>query len=183
MRLGVLPCDRDGTLRRQQIAAAIEAQPGIHKGALARAAGLSWGTVDYHLHRLVRSGRIKVLKTGGKTRFYSFPLVEADPVWELDHEARLVAKALHEFGLLGPLDLARRLGMGRRIVRNCLARLEQADLVSASAQYHVRYRLNSAAAQRLGLEVRCGINEPKFQFEFQRSANGSGLLPASPESQ
>jgi len=65
----VLKAPEQGT--RGRITEYIRANPGTHLRGIVRRMGLSIGVVEYHLHRLLRSGRIASVKYGSKKVYYS----------------------------------------------------------------------------------------------------------------
>ncbi|MEM4612113.1 MAG: winged helix-turn-helix transcriptional regulator [Candidatus Nitrosocaldus sp.] len=50
---------------------AIKNMPGIRYMELKRLTGLSYGTLTYHLTRLEREGRIRIVRSARKSRYYT----------------------------------------------------------------------------------------------------------------
>ncbi|MEM4400817.1 MAG: hypothetical protein QW776_06670 [Candidatus Nitrosocaldus sp.] len=57
---------------------AIKNMPGIRYMELKRLTGLSYGTLTYHLTMLEREGRIKVMRTTRKSRYYPIMMSDVD---------------------------------------------------------------------------------------------------------
>jgi predicted transcriptional regulator len=60
----------EGNKNRRMILGLINEMPGIRYMELKRITGLAYGTLTYHLSRLEGEGRIKVVRTTRKSRYY-----------------------------------------------------------------------------------------------------------------
>lgn len=65
-----MPEDVLGQGSRRRIADAVAAKPGVHMRELQRGLGMSAGTLEYHLHVLVREGVLAQRRQGRYTRYY-----------------------------------------------------------------------------------------------------------------
>src|SRR5204863_40713 len=86
--------------RRDLILAIVEEQPGLSFRALARATGIKWGTLGYHVSALIRSGAIWTVRHGQSLRHFAGrqpsptevrELLVEHALDEVDQAARLAA--------------------------------------------------------------------------------------------
>jgi predicted transcriptional regulator len=70
------------TKNRKMILELINEMPGIRYIELKRITGLAYGTLTYHLSRLEHEGKIKVIRTYRKSRYY--------PVYVSELEAKIL---------------------------------------------------------------------------------------------
>jgi len=56
---------------RERISEYIRTNPGLHLRGIVRRMSLSVGVVEYHVHRLLRAGRIAFVSFGSKKMYYS----------------------------------------------------------------------------------------------------------------
>ena len=70
------------TKNRKMILTLINEMPGIRYIELKRITGLAYGTLTYHLSRLEHEGKIKVIRTYKKSRYY--------PVYISELEAKIL---------------------------------------------------------------------------------------------
>jgi len=70
--------DLEGTQNRKMILTLINEMPGIRYIELKRITGLAYGTLTYHLSRLEREGKIKVIRTYKKSRYYPLYISELE---------------------------------------------------------------------------------------------------------
>jgi predicted transcriptional regulator len=117
---------------RLAILEALQASPGLHHQELVRRMGKSNGTIQHHIHKLVKSGRLIRLAEPGFTCFF---LKGTDPsvIRATSALKSSVAKALLDLWTqepeLGPVDAARRLGVAHGAIQYHAQRLRRAQLL------------------------------------------------------
>lgn len=117
---------------RSWLARLVGRKPGARLAALWRAAGVSRGSVTYHLNVLERVGIITVDREHGAARFYtSGDVVQQAPAIAVLRGGGV--GALVELVLDNPgrcqVELAKVLGIGRKTFREYVDRLQAEDLV------------------------------------------------------
>ena len=121
--------ESDADLPRHRIRQAVAGQPGLCIQEIARALGLDWSTVEYHLRILSRAGEVLEWRVGHRRVFFPPGSAPAEPSGLLSGAARRVLEALS----LGPpasaTDLARQLALARSGVVRHLGVLEEGGLV------------------------------------------------------
>lgn len=132
---------------RDRLLALISSQPGIHKKALCDAAGVAWGTVDYHLGKLHRHGLIGVRKVGRTLHCFpggDAPASPAPTTLLVGHGPR-IAEVLRQApgqGLRGISDV---LGLSPKVVRRHLVRMLEAGVAERHGRHRPIYRLHPDA--------------------------------------
>ena len=120
---------------RASIHQMIEAEPGIHHRALARALGRSKGSVEHHLRKLTEAGLVTAVAARGHTCYFAGrPPAQAAagaPVLK-SPVARAIVDAVRSRPGIRPVDLARDLAVAPTTVHYHLHRLRQANLLTAS---------------------------------------------------
>lgn len=119
---------------RALVAEAIMARPGIHFRQLVRATGLSRGTVDHHLRKLIDTGLIAKRRNGRYACYFPAGdvdrrLMDALPFLKSDGARRLVNLALQEPGFTVRLAM-RETGFTRQAIHAALRKLESVDVVA-----------------------------------------------------
>lgn len=132
------------------VVALVQANPGIHHSELRRRAGLSNGTVEHYVHRLVKSGVLVVHRTAGNT---CYVLPETAPAAAARHlalrnpVARRLLALLGEGGTLSLAEMGRRAGAPPSTVHYHVVRMERAGLLRSTASGRERLvSLGTAAA-------------------------------------
>jgi hypothetical protein len=121
---------------RARIHAVIEAQPGIHFHALARASAVGNGALEHHLQKLEKGGLVLVKRATGYTCY--FPkgtdrhVAAAAPAIRSDG-SRAVLEAVARRPGASSRELAAELGVSPSTVSYHLRRLHQAGLVHAGS--------------------------------------------------
>lgn len=155
---------------RLRLLALIEHEPGLHKTALCEATGLAWGTVDYHLRLLSRSGRVTLARVGRETRCFPGQLPashEALLVSLTSGPAQRIALALRHMPGQGVGALSEQLGLSAKVVRRHLLRLVDHGFLERAGVYRPRYQLRAGAMPRLdaGGALQDGRSSPVPQVE------------------
>lgn len=137
--------------RRARILEFVRGQPGVESSTVARALGLSWGPLVYHLGRLEHAGHLSVRRVGGRTALFAASAGYRGREEQLVLLRRATLRRLHE--LLGAhpgvdqAAIAVLLGISQPLVSRSLRRLTAANLVrSARAGRRRVYYPNAAAA-------------------------------------
>lgn len=129
-------------LNRARLLALIRDQQGIHRSALVRSSGLSWGTVYHHVACLHRLRLIRQLTVHGRICLMTNDAASltSQPALLLPAAARIL-DLLQENGTASPTAIAKQLNLGPKTVRRHLDALSRAGLVASDACYHPRFRL------------------------------------------
>jgi len=112
---------------RRRIVDHVAEHPGVHLRKVARDLGLALGTTEHHLHLLVRHGLLEVGQAQGQSCYFTPGTPEQDRLlWVVLRQdaQRRVLRLLAADPDLGPMDLARRLGLSKAAVAYHLQRLE-----------------------------------------------------------
>jgi len=120
---------------RAELHALIEAQPGIHHRALARATGRAKGAVEHHLRKLVQGGLVSAVRASGHTCYFVGQPQPADaaaaPVLKSPVAQAILAGVQATPGVRAA-DLARSLRVAPTTVQYHVARLRSARLLAGS---------------------------------------------------
>jgi predicted transcriptional regulator len=127
---------------RQQILHRVEEHPGIHKSALARALGISWGTLSHHLRVLERRKLLRIHPERRECYLFPIRLGEQEIGWllALRDEGGRIATSLQEHPGRSATELGRLLQLEGRVVRRRLADLVGSGIVDATAEGSFRIR-------------------------------------------
>ena len=126
---------------REELLRLVRAHPGIHPRGLCRATGLGWGTVNYHLAILERTGRIRI-RAGRPLKLFcaEVPPSEERRLLRLhDGTDRRIMDLLVERPGLDVAVLSRQLRVARRTLQRRLSTLVAAGLVVRAGAYRSRF--------------------------------------------
>lgn len=139
---------------RQRLLNLVNTEPGINKTSLCGRLGVAWGTVAYHVEVLACAGLIEVKPEGREANL--FPRGLADSRRRLllalrAPDAQLVLGAVGAVRQSSLLELSRRIGLSRKVVRRHLAQLQAAGLVQDKGTRRPRYALAEAVRPQQSL--------------------------------
>jgi len=136
---------------RERVAARIRDDPGIHFNAVVRASGLARGQVQYHLRRLIRTGRVVADERYGRTHYFPPEYDEwergALALLRRETAAEVVGLLLDEGELPAPA-VAERVGIARSTLSHHLDHLTERGLVGTCRDADGRVVLAPAAPER-----------------------------------
>jgi predicted transcriptional regulator len=124
----------DGDATRQVILNLLQQHPGLHKSELARALGLGWGTISYHLQVLCQTGAVQQMRRGRRLRLFPGGMDEKQMrlLCAMRQDVQNdILKALTFSPGAAAESLADELGLSRRLIRRHLASLEEDGIVDA----------------------------------------------------
>lgn len=119
---------------RAKILKIVGDHPGMSSRRLVRTLGLTWGTVCYHIDRLVETGHLEETKVG-RSRYLRLPGVpeSEDASWAVSSEAaRRVATAILRHPGADVKHLAEHAGLSVRVTYYHVRHLVDAKLVTTS---------------------------------------------------
>lgn len=137
------------TASAEAILAAVDRLPGVHKSKLCTLAGIGWGNLTHHLHRLERSGLVRQVNILGRTRVCTlefFLKVNKRRIL-VDPDARTILKKAEADGLVRPRQLQASLGIDERRLRKLLRMLVQDGILVRAGGYHPVYLCGDSSAQ------------------------------------
>lgn len=140
--------ERDGDATRDRIESLVRQEPGLHKSALCRELGLGWGTVGHHLRILRSQGRLHSVREGRELRIYPAGVPADDMrlmVMLRDDTALEILQHLNDQPGGRLTDIARALGLSRKVVRRHLDNLEVEELVQPRGEFQRRYHIGPDA--------------------------------------
>ena len=144
-----VPAARDGPATRDRILGLVRTQPGLHKMAVCRALGLSWGTVSYHVRRLVRAREISANSPRGReVRLFAAGVDEQQRRWITalrDGLDPALVDHLDRAPDSGLAQMSEALNVSRRIIQRHLGLLDQGGLLMSDGRWRAKYRLNEEA--------------------------------------
>ena len=118
---------------RSRIRNCVSREPGIHFNEILRRLDIATGQTQYHLRRLVRSGKLEKVSVAGRTHYYP-PTFSP---WERQAIALLRRETTREIVLFllrnepsAPGKIAERLDLARSTIEWHLSRLVEHDIVS-----------------------------------------------------
>ena len=118
---------------RRRIVRLVEEHPGIHLRQVARDLGLALGTVEHHLHLLVRHGLLERHGFRGHSRYFAAGTTDAGErrMWALLNQEgpRRLLRALAADPDAGSTGLAQRIGLSRTATARHLQQLIESGLV------------------------------------------------------
>lgn len=136
-------CRRNGLTQQDRIVDIVRASPGILVGELQQRAQIGWGTLCHHLPRLVRSGRVRVVRVGRRRLVYPIEARGAVEASFADailrgRTALRIAQAIHAAPGRSILDVAVATGESERATYYHVRRLIQAGLVTSESPTRLR---------------------------------------------
>lgn len=135
---------------RARIFAIIRDSPGIHVREIERRAGVGYGSVDYHLRRLVAAGVVRAVEEGNQHLYYvaEFPRAQREMAGLVRQEpVRRIFAALLAFSHLTHGELAQVAGMSASTLSHHLKRLTtKGVVVTAREGRALAVRLSDPAA-------------------------------------
>lgn len=169
----------DGRTSRDRLLQLIQHRPGLNKSALCAATGLAWGTVDYHLRMLARSGLVSSEVEGRVTRL--FPAASNVRHQRLllllsEAPASRIASLLRQQPGLRNGSLSQSLALSPKVVRRHLRRLVREGLVLQQGMHRPEYRLMARAESLLA-----GLDDGGVALAGLPSAALGQPLTAAPE--
>lgn len=135
----------DGDRTRALLLDQLRREPGLHKSALGRAAGVPWGTLNHHLRRLSREGHVHEQAIGNRVHLFPGPptMYIASSLGSIGNG---ILACLRREGALRVCDLCAWLGLSRKVVYSQLRRLIELGLVAPGVGMQKRYHLRNTAA-------------------------------------
>lgn len=130
----------------------IQAHPGVHTSRIAAELGFAWSTINYHVNKLVRQGKLSWHMTGGKKGLFSSSLPN-----DLGHSMSvLMAPDRHEllhhvYGNEGQSlsELLQSFQVSRKILRKDLTHLENAGCVDRTGGHRGKYYITKHGLKAL----------------------------------
>jgi DNA-binding transcriptional ArsR family regulator len=125
---------------QRRLVEVVAARPGLTKSDLCRELDLAWGTVSYHIRVLGEQGLLALMRDGRQLRLYPPGTRRREMRWLAvlsDEVPELIARSLMQ----GPgrlVEIARRVGRSRTLVRHHMTSLGEAGVVDKDGQ---EYRL------------------------------------------
>lgn len=138
--------EREGQGSRARILHLLREKPGMNLTQLAKAAGLSWTTVKYHLRRLQVQGVVQVERFGRRdSRWFPLGVPSKYRPWLatlLDQDTLRILDVLADREA-GVAELARLLGRSESAIRRRLYRMHRAGMLAKRGKLRPRYLRNS----------------------------------------
>jgi len=111
--------------------------PGIHLRGIAKQLGLSIGAVEYHLHRLLRAGKISFIRSGMRKLYYTPMGIDARDVSIIallrERIARKVILELLVHPGLRFTDIHANLGVSKSTLSFHISRMVKSDILVENA--------------------------------------------------
>jgi predicted transcriptional regulator len=130
---------------RDTVLALVELNPGATKTQLVACSGLAWGTIWYHLDKLVKAEAVVIHRLGRTSHVFSKGTVEAQRL-ALCALKRASAQTVYDSCVQHPEVsapfLARKLALNPKTVRKRLEELEKLALLLRVGKGRARYRIN-----------------------------------------
>ena len=126
-----------GEAIRRVLVQKIQAEPGLHKSALARDLGTSWGTTGHHLDRLEQAHAVRAVRKGGRVHWFAPEVPAADArAWCALRKpyAEACLTALRRFPGVAATRLAGELDISRKVAARLLGDLHAAGLIQFTAR-------------------------------------------------
>ena len=144
---------------RDRVYALISEQPRTYRKKLMEELRLSWGTIYYHVGRLIDEGAIREELRNGRLELVASPTQRG---WWNCKDASRIVSLLSDQGALGPTNMARTLGMGRKRLQTRLLYLEKEGAIVSDGQYHPRFRVKASAKMvtPMGMGVERSFSSP-----------------------
>lgn len=130
--------------RRERLYDAIQRHPGIHKGALQRMTGESWGNLTHHIFMLSRRRRIRCQYVGNRLALFPNEIPEHDlaPLAALRRPlAQHVVRVLIDESGLRLHAISRRVRVPRKTVARVLEALHDAGVIHRGGVRPAEYSL------------------------------------------
>jgi predicted transcriptional regulator len=162
-----------GEHARESILAHIDRNPGISKGELSRATGLSLGSIRHHLFIMRRQRAIQYHRDGRRTGVYPMALSPEQMFWVgalREPITKGIMEHLEQNPDLGIQDLSHHLGLNRKTVRRYLITLEDAGIVSATDHFRPKFRMSRLR----------GVDDPEDSLGAEAGLGRQDGAPAEP---
>jgi predicted transcriptional regulator len=130
----------------------IQEHPGVHTSHIACELGFAWSTINYHVSKLIRQGKISWHTTSGRNGLYSSSLPE-----EMGHSMSVLMAPdrhdllLHVHGNEGQSlsELLQSFKVSRKVLRKDLEHLENAGCIDRSGGHRGKYYITKHGLKTL----------------------------------